>query len=250
MKAFKQIDLSFEKRIVFSYSAIVAVFSFFIMLSPLFAQDVDSTQSNPKIHWDVKKQLDKNGNITSYDSVYSWEWNGNNLSGVQMDSLFRNFDHHFRFFGDQGNLGFNHFEPLMPPNGDSTLAGNPDSSFFKHFGFSPDFFNFNMPGDSLGISFFDFNDLGNFFNNTPFDFPDLNGGQLAPVNPGDKSLEPYRKSHEDFMKRYNEYLKEHQKLIEKYFGNPAGKNDTIQNAKPNKYLPQDQEEINSKSGKI
>ncbi len=41
MKAFKQINYAFENRIVFGYAGLLSILCFMIMLSPVFAQDIN-----------------------------------------------------------------------------------------------------------------------------------------------------------------------------------------------------------------
>jgi len=45
----------------------------------------------PKGKWEVHKELDENGNIIRYDSIYSWSSSGeyDNLSRINIDSLMR-----------------------------------------------------------------------------------------------------------------------------------------------------------------
>ena len=37
---------------------------------------VQSGKTLPDVHYDVKKEFDENGNLTRYDSVYTWSWTG------------------------------------------------------------------------------------------------------------------------------------------------------------------------------
>lgn len=49
------------------------------------------TQDEPKGQWEVHKEMDENGNIISYDSIYYWSSTGDypNMSHMNMDSLLR-----------------------------------------------------------------------------------------------------------------------------------------------------------------
>ena len=58
----------------------------------------DQAWSNqPKVSWDVKKELDDKGNIIRYDSTYTWSYS--NMQGepitVDADSVMRSFYQHF-----------------------------------------------------------------------------------------------------------------------------------------------------------
>lgn len=80
-------------------------------------------QTIPKGSWKVNKELDENGNVIRYDSIYSWSSSQNldNLKPEQLDSIMGSFQSRFgALFGDEMLKGF--FEP------DSLLLG-------QHFGF-------------------------------------------------------------------------------------------------------------------
>jgi hypothetical protein len=184
MKAFKQISYTYENKIVFGYAGIMSLLSFFILLSPVLAQDDEPVlPDQPNVHYDVKKEYDKDGNLTGYDSAMIWYWSGEGAAMYNFDSLFEQFDKQFDFFNDQWNWsGLDSF-PSIP-------------------------FPFN---DSLGISFYNFDDLSKYFDeefNGTKHFDDF------------ESLKELHGQHDEFMERFEEYQKEHQKLIEKYFGKP------------------------------
>ena len=62
----------------------------------------ESTQ--PKISWNVNKEVDEQGNIIRYDSTYSWSYsNGSgNTQNINTDSLLQSFNSFFN----------NHYSPL------------------------------------------------------------------------------------------------------------------------------------------
>ena len=211
MKAYKPVNLSFEKKVVFSYAVVLSFISFFILLSPVLAQNEDELQDNkPKVEIDVKKQFDENGNITGYDSSYSWTWKGENFPIEDLDSIFRKFHKNF----DQFSF---HFPPIP--------------YFFYHD---------NPLNDSLWMSFHNFDNLGELFND--FDFEDY--------IPSEDFYNKFSDQHEDFLKRYNEYLKEHQKLIEKYFHEPFHNEDLYNGIEQNKYSPDKDKRYKDKSAKV
>lgn len=63
---------------------------------------IEMSQANPspnqpKVDWKVNKKLDKNGNIVSYDSTYTWSYtnmNGDSVS-VNADSVLQSFHQYF-----------------------------------------------------------------------------------------------------------------------------------------------------------
>ena len=64
-------------------------------------------QSKPKGNWTVKKEVDENGNLIKYDSIYSYSSSGNsgNFSDESMDSLMHGFSKsmHQQFFSSTGS---------------------------------------------------------------------------------------------------------------------------------------------------
>jgi hypothetical protein len=220
MKAFKQLDFNTENKIVFSYAGIMCLLGFFILLSPVFAQD-DSIQSNqPKVHIDVKRQYDQNGNLSEYDSIYSWYWSGK--GGLPSG------------FGSVDSLRYSSHPDLF----------NQDWPFDLNFQF-PDFpglFDYNVPlNDSLGISFHDFDELQKYFEDN-FDFKSM--------MPDEEFFKKYDQQHDEFMERYRKYQKENQKLIEKYFGRPLQETDTIPGFERDRYVPDSKGSNPEKHGKI
>jgi len=220
MKAFKQLDFSTENKIVFSYAGILCLLGFFILLSPVFAQD-DSIQGNqPKVPIDVKRQYDPNGNLSQYDSIYSWYWSG------------------------KGSLpsGFGSYDSLR--NSSHPDFFNPDWPFNFNFQF-PDFpglFDYNVPlNDSLGISFHDFDEMQKYFEDK-FDFKSL--------MPDEEFFKKYDQQHDEFMERFRKYQEENQKLIKKYFGRPLPDGDTIPNIEPQRFTPRNNHSNSLKHGKI
>jgi hypothetical protein len=86
----------------------------------------EATVNKPDVHISVKKETDKNGNITSYDSTYISTWTGSNDSLSLNDSVYSKNEEHInkRHFG------------IMPFEIDSTFAFNhdffnDDSLFFQ-----------------------------------------------------------------------------------------------------------------------
>lgn len=195
MKAFKQININFENRLVFSYAAILCFLCSLIVLNPLIGQEHEKTDSNkPEVKIDVQEEYDAKGNITGIDSTYVWYWSDKECITQNLDSLFENLGEDFNQWGDY--LGRNHFEPfnhLHPPewqwnNIDSSLYSDLfDEEFLDQFNFNNEYFPFH---DSTIVSYFDFEEFNQKFN----------------------------EKHSDYLERLKNYHEEHQKLFEKYFG--------------------------------
>ncbi|GAA4282222.1 hypothetical protein [Gaetbulibacter aestuarii] len=67
----------------------------------------DIEQSKPKGNWTVKKEVDENGNLIKYDSIYSYSSSGNSgdFSNPSMDSIMHGFSKsmHQQFFSNSGD---------------------------------------------------------------------------------------------------------------------------------------------------
>jgi len=57
----------------------------------------EKVANKPKVKWDVKKEMDENGNVIRYDSTYSWSYT--NIDGdsvmVSSDSIMNSFHSYF-----------------------------------------------------------------------------------------------------------------------------------------------------------
>jgi hypothetical protein len=256
MKAFKQINYSFENRIVFGYAGLMSLLCFLILLSPVFAQDsIDLNKNQPKVHYDVKKEYDKDGNLTAYDSISSWFWSDKEIGIHDYDSLLKQFHQQFDIFNDNwnwsGNEPFSDL-PLMNPfrylyDVDSAGSYLYDSIFNKlrlndsWSGEIPSPFHNFLPSDSLDISSYHFDDLSNFFDHRY---------NIDQYQNDDESLRQYLDQHEEFMELFKEYQKEHQKLIEKYFNKPFPKMEAPPPYDPQKDNAPVDPSGKSKSGRI
>lgn len=54
-------------------------------------------QNTPKESWNVKKEKDENGNVTRYDSTYTWSYSSSSGDSVDVDvdSVLQSFDLYF-----------------------------------------------------------------------------------------------------------------------------------------------------------
>lgn len=217
MKAFKQINLNFENRLVIIYAAILSFVCSLIVLNPLFGQEQKNADSNrPEVKIDVQKEFDEYGKITGYDSTYTWFWSGNEITEMNLDSIFENFEEDFGDWEDYFNR--HHYQPFgqyQHPDWqwketDSLLHSSLNDLFDKEFMDSFDFNTRNFPFyDSTISSYFDFEEFSQQFNE----------GQ------------------NDYLDRLKKYQEEHQKLIEKYFGEPFPEDDKKIDTKQQKYIP-------------
>lgn len=94
MKAFAPLSLSFENRLVWTYATILSVVSFFILLSPVLAQEDNFL--GPDLQLEVKKEFDDAGNLISVDSSKTWFWSGKEFSNHEFDSIWRSFRQEFQ----------------------------------------------------------------------------------------------------------------------------------------------------------
>jgi hypothetical protein len=256
MKAFKQINYGFENRIVFGYAGLMSLLCFLIMLSPVFAQDTNDLNKNqPKVHYDVKKEFDKDGNLTGYDSTYSWYWSDRGLGIIDSDSIMKQFQQQFDFLNDQWNWSGIESMPGWPPLQPFNYWNNPDSSgFFRDDStlnqqwfddswsvITPPPLHGLIPSDSLDMSIYHFDDLSKLFDQG-FGFDQF-------LN-DDESLEKFKQEQNEFFERFQEYQQEHQKLIEKYFSDPGQKNELTPQNEPQRFKNPGNPPDKSKSGTI
>jgi len=94
----------------------------------------------PKGSWKVDKAFDENGNLISYDSIYSWSSHNkyDNLNGVDKDSLMKTFKS--KFFTNFSQFENEGFEDVF----------SKDSLFSNHF-FNDDFFGSNFGQDFMDV---------------------------------------------------------------------------------------------------
>lgn len=104
---------------------------------PELAQNNDKLlKEEPQGSWEVHKEVDENGNIIQYDSIYSWSSdNLENLNKKDMDSIMGNFSSIFE--ERYGNFGRERLPGFFQR----------DSLFMKEY-FGEDFLN-----DDFGKSF-------------------------------------------------------------------------------------------------
>jgi hypothetical protein len=93
----------------------------------------------PNESWTVKKELDENGNVIGYDSVYTWSYN--NIEGdsvyVDVDSMMRSID---SYFGENMPSVWNR-SFMKPMFSDSLLARDLFSDKYFEDRWKSDFFD-------------------------------------------------------------------------------------------------------------
>ena len=92
-------------------------------------------QNEPKVHIDVNKEYDKNGNVIRYDSTYSWSWSNFDTSGTSTQFFYKH--------GLNDNFFGNNAFPDSDFFNNGTFPGFSDSLFFDPFGkhFEENFMN-------------------------------------------------------------------------------------------------------------
>ena len=144
------------------FGAIVLIIGIILSNEGIIAQK-NTKENKPNVNITVNKKTDKDGNITQYDSTYSYSWSGNSQNPKEMDSIFQNFDKQF------GN------HRLLIPNS----KFDNDSSFFsdKPFLFSDSlFFSHHFGSNNNQKMMQHINEMmrqqeammNMFFNNQPF----------------------------------------------------------------------------------
>jgi hypothetical protein len=105
--------------------------------SDLAKETEKTTQTQPKGSWQVNKEVDENGNLIRYDSIYSWSSTDNphGISSEELDSITKKFG---SYFGKDFSMFGDDF---------SGFTQN-DSLFMKHF------FNGGFDDDDLFLNHF------------------------------------------------------------------------------------------------
>lgn len=95
------------------------------------------SKSEPQGSWKVNREVDENGNLIKYDSIYSWSSSNGpeNLSLEELDSINNHFSNMFGrnfSFGSGGIHGFSQNDSLLMKQ--FFEDGFDDSMFQHHFG--------------------------------------------------------------------------------------------------------------------
>lgn len=191
-----------KRQVLFSVTAI------FLALN-LMAQKAEEKINVPRENSKVTKEYDENGNLTRYDSVYSYSWSGDTtlLKTISPDQFKNLFGDQFGNFPDsafRGNSFLKNFDDFFGLPYDV----QPDSIRMKRFGNQRHFQFFGFDQDSLGFGFPGFD---NFFG----DFGKLEQDSITTgmhKHPG----KPQSKSMDEMMKLLQEHMSEMQKQQQKF----------------------------------
>jgi len=234
-------------RMVWVYAVVMSAAAIFTVLSPALAQVDKPECDEPEIRWDVKKDYDRDGRLSRYDSTWTWSWQGHGQPPLDMDSLFGHFHEGFEGFGQMP--GFDWDEFMMPFDDWPDWPGMPPMPAFPPFRYHPygSDTSFDMPfGDPWYHNTDSLPGAEHFYWQQPgFPF----GGPYPPERfYDDEDL----KGMKDFDRRYREYLEEHRKLIEKYFHvKPEGlQGDSLPGVVPNQYWQRQQDPCHPRETKI
>lgn len=146
-------------------------------------------KNQPDIQIDVKKELDENGNMKSYDSTYSFSWSG---EGVDLDSVLREMNKNFGFSPFLNDDPFGLSENNMPG-----FRNEKSDSLFGYINPNDTVYHFNSP-DEFGFPFTNpFNDsvFEEFFND-----PVFNHGLMDPQS----IIEEHMRIMEEFKKNFGQ----------------------------------------------
>ena len=164
-------------------------------------------QNLPKENSKVTREYDENGNLTRFDSVYSYSWSGDTtlLNSISPEKLEQLFGNQFGMFPDSSFMGKSFFDDFdqffsLP------FSGSQDSVQMKKFKNIPQFPDFMMGDDLLAKHFKDFEQFFNGFGENKSD---------STSKPG--SVQP--NSMEEMIKMLQEQIKnmeeQHQKSLNK-----------------------------------
>lgn len=107
MKAFNQFDFKKEQGALWTYLSILSLVCFFIMLKPVFGQVDDSIEDKSQLKMEVEKEYDDDGNLTGYDSSWSWYGEDSHYYASKHDSVWTKFHEHWnRVFYDINSRDF------------------------------------------------------------------------------------------------------------------------------------------------
>ena len=176
----------------------------------VWAQNQDKKQNQPKENSKVTKEYDEKGNLTKFDSVYTYSWSS--------DSAFQNsfspkdfpnmFGEDFGFFSDstfKGHSFFDEFDQLFA----QPFNGVRDSMLMKQFKQFQNFRNFDFDGDSIAPNSSNFDDfLGRMT-------PNKNDSILSKYPRNSLGLHP--KSMEEMMKMLQFQMQEMEEYHRKFF---------------------------------
>lgn len=178
----------------------------------LMAQKPDKKQNLPLENSKVTREYDEKGNLTRFDSVYTYSWSGDTTSmkSFSPEDLSKMFGGDLGFFNDSAFRNKSFFEDFdkMFANPFNPFSQEQDLLLLKHFGQGNQFHQLN--NDSIAFNFKDLNDMfGSFFES---------GKDTSSVKNQDKIAGKSRpKSMEEMMQMFQQQFKEMEKRHKQFF---------------------------------
>ncbi|MFY9151446.1 MAG: hypothetical protein WAO52_05495 [Prolixibacteraceae bacterium] len=173
----------------------------------LLAQKSEKKINAPKENSKVTKEYDEKGNLTRFDSVYTFSWSGDTtLNTISPDQFQNLFGDHFGFFPDSsfmGNSFFKNFDEFFT----NPFNDQPDSVMMKRFGIHPDPRFFGFDNDSINMIPRQLDDFFQFFNQSDRDSTRSSSSFHKP------------KSMDEVMKMFQQQMKEMEEQQRKFFKN-------------------------------
>lgn len=210
--------------------AVILFSMVFLFHQNLHGQDGKAKKGQPDVQIDVRREFDKNGNMSRYDSSYSFSWSYDG-SGIDMDSLFESLRNNFDIspFPDDDFFNRPHeqnpYFHMFPWYGQKDKETDNDS-IYGYINPEDSIYFFNRPYD-----FFERFRRGDPFNDTLFDefFNDpMLGHDLRDWLDSDMQdmMENHRKTMEEMQKYFEFHMPSypltpdsvpHNPLRQKYF---------------------------------
>lgn len=216
------------------------LFSMIFILQPeLHGQDGKAKKGQPDVQIDVKREYDQNGNISRYDSSYSFSWSYDGLG--DMDSLFESLRNNFGISPFPDNDFFNwtdryHHFHMLPRHGQINPEADGDS-LYEYINPRDSIYSFDEPFDFFyspyhGYSFNDtlFNEFFHdpMFGLDPLYWPDFDMRGM---------MENHRKMMEEMHKFFEFDMPRHPLTPDSVPGNPLQQ----KNFAPSRPVPNSQE---------
>ena len=178
----------------------------FIFSISVFGQDKDqdaSESKEPEVKTETRKEFDENGNLSRYDSVYTWKWSD---EGSFNEEFFKNFEENFKQF-HKGWEGFG--EEFMS-------KFYLDDKAHEKFKDIQENFEFNFPDSTFFEDHFK-----KFFKDDQFQFHGFNfNGENLEEMPFDKEkMDELHERMQDLLngeydERIKKFIEEHKKEID------------------------------------
>lgn len=194
------------KRII-----LFSVLNLIVVLS-LWAQNTGKKKNLPREDSKVTREFDEHGNLTRFDSVYTYSWSGDTtlINSIEPKNFPEFFGNNFKEFNDstwKGKSFFDEFDQLFA----QPFEGRHDSILMKQFDLQNQFKKFGFKNDSMFFSFKEFDDLFNNFNRK--DSTSIHGKNQELHSRSQQSMTEMMKR---FQKQIQDMEERQRKLFEKH----------------------------------